>query len=228
MAVTADKILTRVRSQLVDDGTTPRWTDAELLRHLSDGQRTIAALQPDFATKVAVVKLAVGTRQVLPADGRSLLSVTRNMGTDGATPGRAVRVIMREVIDAQNADWHAAAKAQAVYNYIYDPQDQRAFFVFPPSNGAGYVEINYQFTPPEITTTADTIALEDIYQTPLMDYVMFRANQKDADSSGGLASAQLFLQAFTLFIQGTEAGDIDNNANLQLTPFDSSKKATGK
>jgi hypothetical protein len=228
MAVLASSILSRVRAQLIDTGSAPRWTDAELLRWLSDGQRTIAALQPDVAAKVAVVMLEAGTRQRIPTDGRQLLTVIRNMGADGQTPGRSVRIIMREIIDAQMWDWHQAPKQQVAVNYIYDPQDQKAFFVYPPNNGSGSVEINYQFIPPEITAADQAITLDDIFSVPLTDYVLFRAHQKDADSSGGLASAQLFLQAFTLFVTGTETGDIDSNANQQLTPFDSSKKATAK
>ena len=46
MAVTAQTILTRVRTQLIDELTQQRWTDPELLRWLSDGQRTLVAMDP--------------------------------------------------------------------------------------------------------------------------------------------------------------------------------------
>lgn len=228
MTVLASSILSRVRSQLIDTGSAPRWTDAELLRWLSDGQRTIAALQPDATTKVAIVQLVAGTRQALPADARMLLTVVRNMGADGVTPGRAIRVIMREIIDAQMPDWHQAPKQLSVVNYIYDPQDQKAFFVYPPNNGAGRIEINYHFDPAELTAVGQAISLDDIYSVALTDYTLFRAHQKDADSSGGLATAQLYLQAFTLFVTGVESSEVDANPNQQLTPFDASKKATAK
>lgn len=229
MAVAASEIIDRVRALLVDEDTTQRWTDEELLRHLSDGQRTIAAMNSDWATKVAVMQLAVGTRQSLPADGLTLLGVTRNMGlTPGNTPGRAVRLTRREILDDQEPNWHAATKVTAIYNYIYDPLDATAFFVYPPSNGNGFIEINYTFNPPEITALTDEISLQDILQTPLMDYVMFRAHMKDSDWAGGMNTAQFYLQAFQVFMSGSDQSDTETNPNIQLGPFSPTPKAAAK
>lgn len=228
MTVLASAIINRVRSLLVDEETTPRWTDTELLRHLSDGQRTIAMMQPDSASRISSVQLAVGTRQSIPADGQQLLSIIRNMGTNGTTPGRAIRITRREIMDDQVPDWHSVAKANYTTNYMYDPQDQTSFFVYPPSNGTNYVEMNYTFIPDEITSLSDEIELSDMYLTPLTDYVMFRAHQKDADSSAGAQVADMYLKIFTLFIQGGDSAELESNPNLQTTPFNPGTKATAK
>ena len=228
MTVLASAIINRVRSLLVDEETTPRWTDTELLRHLSDGQRTIAMMQPDSASRISSVLLASGTRQSLPADGQQLLSIIRNMGTTGTTPGRAIRITRREIMDDQVPDWHAVAKANYTSNYMYDPQDATAFFVYPPSNGTNYVELNYTFIPAEITALTDAIELSDMYLTPLTDYIMFRAHQKDADSSSGSQVADMYLKIFTLFLQGSDGGELENNPNLQTTPFNPGAKGSAK
>jgi hypothetical protein len=228
MTVLASAIITKVRNLLVDTGTSPRWTDAELLNHISDAQRTIAALQGDEVAKVAVVQLAAGTRQSLPADGVSLLNILRNMGTTGATPGRAVRLIRRDIIDDQNPNWHADAKTNYTYNYIYDPLDSKAFFVYPPAIGNHYIEINYTYVPAEVTSTSTALVVPDVYQTAVMDYVMFRCHQKDADSSGGHATAQMFLQIFQVFLQGFSGGETETNPNMQMAPFNPQTQSSGR
>lgn len=227
MTVLASEIITRVREILVDEADTQRWTDAELLRHLSDGQRTIASIFPDAATKVAAMQLAEGTRQSIPADGERLLSVYRNMGTDGATPGRAIRLIKRELLDDQNPNWHADSKVTTVYNYIFDPADEESFFVYPPSNGNGYVEINYCYNPPEIEELTDAIEVSDIYQTPLVDFILYKAMQKDSDFAAGMQRATAHMQAFLLFMQGT-VKDKELNPNVALGPFNLDAKGAAK
>lgn len=227
MTVLASEIITRVREILADEADVQRWTDAELLRHLSDGQRTIASMFPDAATKVASMQLAEGTRQTIPADGERLLSVYRNMGTDGLTPGRAIRLVKRELLDDQNPMWHADSKVTVVYNYTFDPADEEAFFVYPPSNGNGYVEINYCYNPPEVDALTDEIEVSDIYQTPLVDFVLYKAMQKDSDFAAGMQRATAHLQAFMLFMQGSP-DEKALNPNTSLGPFNLDAKGAAK
>ena len=226
MPITAASVITRVRELVIDNGDPPRWTDAELLRHLSDGQRAIARAEPTAVQKVATVNLVAGTRQSLPADGESLLTITRNMGIGGTTPGRAVRIIRRDIIDDQNPMWHTDGRVLTVYNYIYDPTDEKAFFVYPPSNGQGSVELSYCYQPAELTATTDTLDVSDMYVTPLTDYVMFRALQKDSDFAAGMNRARLHFDAFVAFVD--VSSDMDVNPNLQTIPFDPSKKGTAR
>lgn len=226
MTITANDVITRVRELLVDTDTSPRWTDAELLRHLSDAQRTIARIDPTAVQKVHVLQLAEGTRQSLPTDGESLLTVHRNMGSTGATPGRAVRIIRRDIIDDQNPNWHSEPKTNYTYNYIYDPTDPRAFFVYPPSNGNNRLEISYCYTPAEIDDLADELDVGDIYVTALTEFVMFRALLKDSDFAAGIQRAQLHLQSFTTFM-GAD-GEKETNPNLQTIPFDPATKGTAR
>ena len=226
MPLTAATVITRVREILVDEETTKRWSDAELLRHLSDGQRTIARISPDAVQKVAVVQLDEGTRQELPADGESLLTVVRNMGTNGTTPGRAVRIIRRDIIDDQNPNWHSDMKTSVCYNYIYDPTDSKAFFVYPPSNGNGYVEISYCYTPDEVDSLTDELDVSNVYVAALTEFVCFRALLKDTDFAAGMQRASLHLDSFKMFM-GSD-GEIETNPNLQTTPFDAKVKGAAR
>lgn len=228
MTILASDVISRARNQLVDVDTVQRWTDAEFLQHISDALRTISIMDPSTVAKVAVVKLLAGTRQKLPADGNALLSITRNMGLDGLTPARVIRVIRRDIIDDQNANWHTDPQVTNVYNYVYDPLDAKAFYVYPPSNGVGYIEINYQYTPPELSTTTAIITLPDAYLVAITDYVLMRAHQKDGDFAAGREKSAMYMSAFKMFVESSDAADLENNPNLQTVPFNPSVKGSAK
>jgi hypothetical protein len=100
-------------------------------------------------------------------------------------------------LDAFNPDWHTATASATTKNYIYDLQDQTAYYVFPPSTGTNYLEINYSVQPTDLTTEAQTIPIFDVYQGPLLDYILFRACTKDAEYAPGIALGQMYLTTFT-------------------------------
>jgi hypothetical protein len=215
--IVASTIIDKAATQLLDQGNT-RWTRAELLGWLNDGQRQITLMSPQTSNKVSTIKLVAGTRQNIPADGWSLLDVFRYMGTDGLKPGRAVRLISRELIDAYNPDWHSASRTNAPQNFLFDDQDQTAFYVYPPNTGNGYVQINYAPVPADLPNEAAAIAINDIYQTTLLDYVLYRANSKDAEYAPGIALASGYLTTFMGALQTRDKNDRENSPNLGLRP----------
>lgn len=205
--------------QLTDNIEPLRWTDAEFLWWLSDGQRQAATIRPDIFSKVAVVALVAGTRQLLPADGVSLLGVNRNMGTAGTTPRRAVTLIKRDLIDAFRPTWHAATRTLDIKNYLYDPLDPLAYQVYPPSNAAGRVEINYLYSPAMITTVGQNLEIPDAYAPALMDYVLFRAHQKDAESAAGAQTAKMYFETFVQAMTASLSAKTDVNPNNAMAGF---------
>lgn len=222
MTVVVSSIIDRVRSQLIDTGTVKRWTDDELIKWVTDGERTVVAIAPGASSVNATVELIPGTLQFIPSNGHMLLSVTRNTG------GRAVRVIGRELIDGFNPDWHVATASSTVQNYIFDPQQPRQFYVYPPNDGTGSLDIVYSIMPAERTALTDTLEVIDLYQTALVDYVMYRAHQKDSDFAAGAGIAANYLQTFLAFMQQGEGSQLSNNPNLALTPFSPDAKGAAK
>lgn len=229
MSVTAQSIIDKVRTQLIDpSGASSRWTDAELLSWVSDGQRAVVAYTAGASSITYVHTLVAGTKQIIPANGHQLLTVIRNMAADGVTPARATRIVTRDILDSQNPNWHTASSSSVVQNYVFDLQEPRKFYVYPPNTGTGKVEIVYSVMPQELTSGSDELVLQEIYQTALFDYVMFRAHQKDSDFAAGQAVAQNYLQLFLSYITQNEQGELSNNPNLQLGARDPSTRGTAR
>jgi hypothetical protein len=228
MGIIASDILSRVRTQLVDSGSVRRWTDAELLQWLSDGQRTVVALQPAAANKVVSVPLVAGARQAIPADGYVLLDVICNCNADGSVPGRTVRVTPKESLDTLNPSWMAASRSSVAQNYTYDPNDQTHFMVYPPNDGSGHVLMNYAEHPAELAATTDTLVVNEIYRTALVDYVLFRSHQKDSDFAGGAGPAQMYFQTFAAFMGQQPGAQLDDSPNQQLGAPNPSSKGSAK
>lgn len=204
MTIIAQSVIDRCRNQLIDTGSAYRWSDVELLDWISDGQRTIVAAVPQAAYKIVTVALSAGTRQTLPADGYKLLDIPRNLV--GGVPGTPCSSVDRAILDRQYLTWHSGPQVPGVLHWTYDPNDPLTFFVFPANNGAGGVEVVYSFMPTEVSLGTDVLTVRDIYQTPLMDYVLYRAYGKDSDFGAGSALAQNYLGAFTAFIQAQAGG----------------------
>ena len=211
--ILAQAIVTRVERALFDL-TNERWSEAELLEYLSDGQRQIVVLRPEANPKNMSRQLVAGTRQTIPERGYQLLDIICNMGTDGNTQGRAVRMCAKAPLDAFLPMWHASRvgtedkTSTTVENFVYDTKDRYHFYVYPPqpSNVQGSVLLVYAETPADITSLTATIDLDDAYEPNLFHYCMYRALTKDQpgeDHDSSLADSQFRLFALSLAEEAT-------------------------
>lgn len=215
--VTAGTIIDKAATQLIDISGV-RWTRAELLKWLNDGLRQIVLMQPNATNTPEAVKLSAGTRQTLPTSGWLLLGIYRNMGTNGTTPGRAIRIVSRELLDAFDPNWHTAPASAVTKNYVYDLQDQTAFYVYPPSTGTNFIELNYSKQPSDLDSESDVIPIFDLYQAPLLDYIMFRACTKDAEYAPGVQLGQMYLSVFTAATSVKEGSEAKGTPEQSLLP----------
>lgn len=219
--VTAKTIIDKASVQLIDLANI-RWTRSELLGWLNDGMRQIVLIQPSASSTTVSKQLVAGTRQTLPTGGWLLLQMYRNMGTNGTTPGRAIRIVSRELLDNFNPNWHTATAAAEVRNYIYDIQDQTVFYVYPPNTGTQYVELNYSAQPTDLTSETDVIPIFDIFQSALVDYILYRACSKDAEYAPGLQLAQGYLATFASAVGGKAQTETTNDPVQALNPRNTS------
>ena len=105
--LTGTNLLSRIKDTL-QDTTSVRWPEAELLRYINDAQREIVNFRPESSAKTANVQLVTGTKQALPTDGLRLIKVTRNMSdaSGGATGKRAIRIVNVDILNTQEPDWN--------------------------------------------------------------------------------------------------------------------------
>lgn len=191
-------VIDKVQTVLFDK-TGVRWDGTQILGYLNEGQRVIPNFKPNCYVKNTAQKLSAGTKQTLPDDAIQLIDVPRNMGTDGTTPGWAVRITSRERLDAMTPGWHCGTADAEVRHYMYSPLDPKHFYVYPPQPAAnqGYVDLIYGAIPPDATING-TIQVDDIYEAPLVDYCLYRSFQMDteyADSNRANTHFQAFIAA---------------------------------
>ena len=223
MAVTVQSVIDRAQTVL-QDTTGVRWPVVdELVLWINDAQREIALLKPDASATNTTVTLAAGTKQDIPSGGNRLLKVVRNMSNTVANSGvgkRSVRLVDREVLDAQTPDWHDstvagdAAHTNIVKHYIYDEVNPRNFYVYPGVSGDAYVEIIYSSNPATVTQ-GDNLSIPDIFANAVMNYVLYMAYMKDAEYAGNAERASSHFQIFTTSVTGKGQIDAITNPNME-------------
>lgn len=206
MTVSVTALLAKV-SMILQDINNVRWNETELLGWLNDGQLEIALLAPESSTKTVVTQWVAGTKQSLPADGLRLISVVRNMGASGSTPGRAVRVVDRAVLDAQRPNWHTETASQTALHFTFDKRNPREYYVFPAQpSPAGWAEVVYSATPATVSA-GQNIAVQDVYSNALLNFILYRAYLKDAEYTQNAQRAMTHYEAFLQSLGAKEPVD---------------------
>lgn len=239
----------RASSQLQDlSPQFTRWTQREFVDALNDGQKAIAKYMPWSCSRVDSLKLKAGSKQsieaiaansIIPGDGSTavfvsgtmLQSVVRNMGANGSTPGRSVRVVDREILDVNSPDWHSTT-GTPVAGFVFDPRNPKIFYVTPavPAAADWWVEASYLADPVVVPHAAEgtygkdgastvTISVDDKYVDDLMGYILARAFLKDAEYASNPALASSYTTLFTASINAQAAAVTGVNPNLQSLPF---------
>ena len=160
----AGDVIQRVSVALFDTNQA-KWSSPELLGYLNDGQRVIGTMQPTGTQAIVSAPLRAGARQSIPSNGWLLIDVIRNMGADGLTPGRSIRIVSRRLLDGYDPDWMTERTPTAeAQSFFYDLRDQASFFVYPPSTGGVFVEINYAVVPVPLTSLNQSITIFDVME----------------------------------------------------------------
>jgi hypothetical protein len=229
MPINAGAVMSRART-ILQDGGAVRWPLAELANWLSDGMREIVNRKPSEGAQSVVLTMAQGTKQTLPDTYLSLIRAVRNV--TGVTPnfigGLAVTPIVREILDTQSPNWHDPAlvvQRLQVRHIIADPLDQRTFYVYPGNLGTGKLECIVSVIPLPVTITGGddpediasynslTLAMNQIYQTALLDFVLYRAFSKDMQFAGALDRATAHFNQFNAAIMARIQLDAQYNIN---------------
>jgi hypothetical protein len=202
--VTAGAIIDKAAIQLIDL-TSIRWTRDELLSWLNLAQQALVLAVPEASTATANVTLVAGVKQSIPSDGWILLSANRNTGVSGTASGRSIEETRREILTRNNPTWSTETPTGTATAYIYTPLDKTVFWVYPPADSSGNkVEVTYSRAPVAIASEATAIMVNDIYESVLLDYMLYKACMKDAEYAPGVALAQGYLATFTAIITAAQ------------------------
>ena len=219
MSVSVQSVIDRVQVTL-QDTTGVRWPVVqEIVLWVNDAQREIALFKPDASAMNETITLVAGTKQSIPSSGNRLLGVVRNMSAaSGGTGARSIRIVEREVLDAQTPTWHDptssgdAAHGPLVKHYVYDDSNPRNFYVYPGVSGDAYVEIIYSGNPSTVTQ-ADNLTVPDIYANSVYNYVLYSCYMKDAEYTGNSQRAGNHYQLFMAAVTGKSQLDLVTSPN---------------
>ena len=213
--VTVASLMGKASIILKDDDQT-RWPTTELLGWINDGQREIVLYKPNACTKNISVPTVAGTKQTLPTDGVQLVDISRNMGASpGTTPGRAIRLTYREILDVREPDWHTKTPSAVVQHFTYNPLDPKTYYVYPPqpATGMGYVDMVYAAIPDDcVSGTGNVISVDDVYAGVLFDYVLYRAFSKESEFADP-ARATFHQGAYLAPLGGKAKAEASENPN---------------
>ena len=197
---------------LVQDENAVRWPlHPHRLRYLNDALKAVAIHKPTAATRTRILSLKAGSRQELPDSASSLVQVMRNVlnaDNEEVIGFNAVTTVSRLDMDAHVPAWHDSSVwpvQKRVVHIVYDENNPRVFYVWPPNNGSGRVEAMVTMLPDEIATPAspnmiesyDMFAdLDGIYMNAVVSFMAHRAYLMDDQFPDNAARAQQHLQLF--------------------------------
>lgn len=196
MSTTAQQVLSRVRDTLLDEAAVA-WSDPDLLNYLNEAQRAAVFLKTDANPVQEHVGLAVGIVQSIPQgqsgvlDGVGVLDVTHNFS--GTTAGRVVTLVDKELLDETNRFWPSSTPESVVENWCADPRDPTRFYVSPPNDGTGIVNVVYGAIPDQVFTTSQSIGLRDTYVPFIINYMLAQAYGKNS-LRGDTAKSGYYMQ----------------------------------
>lgn len=198
----ASEVIERARIILQDAGA-DYWEVTELPKWLHDGRLEAYRLRPDLFQVTEEFTCAEGARQQLPGGARMLFDLPRNVS---AARQRQVTVADAQVLARHRPNWRSMPKATELRHFVYDERTPERFDVYPPARQGVVVELCYAALPEPILDadlpSADLVQ-EGEYAPALVDYVLYRAFLKEADTVPAFHQrAAAHLQACHAILQG--------------------------
>lgn len=198
--LTVGYIVNVVEKKALDEENSD-FSQSELIGLYNLALRLIVSLVPRAYTITTSELLASGSLQSIPSTGLALASIVRNMGTDpGETPGSSVMEAGLVAMNTLVPDWSSETATEEIDNFMRIPGMDASFFVSPPSDGTGYVQMVYSAMPPTTTYDADgdweddKIPLSDEFIPALPDAMLYNAYDDDTDTPGNLPRSQMYYQ----------------------------------
>ena len=154
---------------------------------------------------------------------------------DGLTPGNAIRLVSRDMMDAQSPTWRTVERSP-VECFMFDPDTPRYFEVtpgVPVGPAVRWVRIAYTAQPAKIPNTgtvggelykidgANTtlISVHDENVDDLVNYVCARAFMRNSQNAGDPNKVAMYSGLFLNSLNAKVAAVTGSNPNLKQLPF---------
>lgn len=180
-----------------------RTTVEDWVANYNAALRQLVLMRPDANYQVDQWQLTANeTRQAVPDACLRLISIDRNMGDDGSTPGAPIREVPREVLEDYNSAWHSADGETEVEFYAYEVETPGHFWVSPRvhASTAVYVEGAYGYAFASVAYDDDfstaEVACDDQFINPVLFWMLKEAFEVDTDSAYALDMARKYEAAF--------------------------------
>lgn len=209
-------LISRAHTILLDT-TAVRWSALELQGWLNDGYREVVTLHPDADAQTATFTCAAGYRQDISTSYSRAYRLLEVLVNKAATSRkRPVQLVSRKSMDTMRPGWYNETASVNIEKYMYDKRVPKEFLVYPPATTAAQLEIIYTTVPEPHTltesqlvnpATAEVIRLDDIYGSPLLDYILYRAYSKDSEQQNNASRAVAHYQAMVTSLGGKVQSD---------------------
>jgi len=182
-------IVTDIQAILNDTGIT--YPVDEILRYINDAQRIVCMYRADACSSTQSVPLVSGSKQSIPTTARRFIDPIRNMGADGATPGRGIRSTI-SMKDTNNISpfWHTEVGLDVI-ECFFDPSRPDEFYIYPQPQLPHYIEVKLANNPTPVTRLIDDIGIVEIYAPCLVSWAAYRLLSRDDDNSPNAQRAEL-------------------------------------
>jgi hypothetical protein len=185
--------------QQLQDMTGQTWGPDILIPYINLAVNEIITLKPDAYPVTKVIALVAGATQTLDDTAIELLDIVCNMGTNGATPGRAITSLDRQSVDFLFPDWQTATVGSVVLFYMKDDRNPKYFYTFPPMAAASpmpQIKLIQSEIPADISAVDDDFPLDASYIPATVDYIIFRALAEPTTIAGAMEKAKIYMNKF--------------------------------
>jgi hypothetical protein len=124
------------------------------------------------------------------------------MGVDGITPGPGITKSDSRILTTFQRAWINATASAVIKNWA--PESLSVFFVSPPSDGTTYVEIKVASVPDKVIYDSGglwesaLVGVGERYVGAIINWILYRAYQKDSDLPGNEARSKGYYQQFLI------------------------------
>ena len=181
--MTVDDLLVSAKAILNDAGAVT-YTEAELLQGITLACDAVCIYRPDASMTVDTVSLSAGVRQRLPNGGQRVMAAL----SDGT--GAFVRVVDLMDHNAAAPSWRAAAQTPGVQDVMVDERAPGFFWVSPPNDGNGEVELLFSTAPATVTDSTALLPVSDKYAPPVLEWLLYLMFSRDSERSPNNTRAQ--------------------------------------